>query len=265
LPPSGQAASLSGFFYLLVKQMEMNCTIGIVGYGRFGKLAARYLSVDFPVRVYDPAATIQDAVSSGTQLVPLEVASRCKVVILAVPISRLQHVLNQVRPYLVPDSLVVDVCSVKEFPVRWMQERLPSSVEILATHPMFGPDSAAESLQGRKIVLCPVRITAPRYQAVRSYLIAKGLVAIESDPSLHDRQIAISLALTHFIGRSLAGMGAKPQDIDTEGYTRLLRILEVVENDTWQLFEDMHRFNPYAQEARRRFIASMQGIEKKIE
>jgi len=47
---------------------------------------------------------------------------------------------------------------------------------------------------------------------------------IEASPSEHDRQIAVSLALTHFIGRSLAGMGAKPQDIDTEGYKRLLHI-----------------------------------------
>jgi len=245
--------------------MQMHCPIGIVGFGRFGKLTTRYLAADFPVRVYDPAAMIRDVASTGAESVGLEAASSCKVVILAVPISRLQRVLDQVRAYLAPESLVVDVCSVKEYPVRWMQNLLPPSVEILATHPMFGPDSAAESLQGRKIVLCPVRIAAPRYEAVRSYLIAKGLVVIEADPSEHDRQIAVSLALTHFIGRCLSGMGAKPQEIDTEGYKRLLHILDVVENDTWQLFEDMHRFNPYARETRRRFMESMQAIEKRIE
>jgi prephenate dehydrogenase len=244
--------------------MHLHGAIGIVGFGRFGKLMARYLAADFPVRVYDPAAAIQEVASIGAEAVGLEAAARCKLVILAVPISRLQRVLDQVWPYLEPGSLVVDVCSVKELPVQWMQERLPPSAEILATHPMFGPDSAAESLQGRKIVLCPVRIAAPRYAAVRRYLAAKGLVAIETDPSEHDRQIAVSLALTHFIGRSLSGMGAEPQQIDTEGYQRLLRILEVVENDTWQLFEDMHRFNPYARDARRRFMESMQAIAEKI-
>ncbi len=244
--------------------MDTDCTVGIVGFGRFGELAARYLAVDFPVRVYDPTAAIQDVASIGAELVPLEAASRCKVVVLAVPISCLQGVLDQVRPYLTPDSLVVDVCSVKEYPVRWMQELLPPSVAILATHPMFGPDSAAESLQGRKIVLCPVRIAPPRFKAIHRYLIAKGLVVIETNPSEHDRQIAVSLALTHFIGRSLAGMGAKPQEIDTEGYKRLLHILDVVENDTWQLFEDMHRFNPYALEARRSFMEAMQAIERRV-
>jgi prephenate dehydrogenase len=245
--------------------MESNCTIGIVGFGRFGKLMANYLAADFPVRVHDPAVAADRFVTSiGLELVSLEAASRCEVVILAVPISCLKDALGQVRPHLRPDSLVVDVCSVKEHPVRWMQELLPANVAILSTHPMFGPDSAAESLEGRKIVLCPVRISAVRIKAIRSYLTAKGLVVIETSPSEHDRQIAISLALTHFIGRSLAAMGVAPQDIDTEGYKRLLRILDVVENDTWQLFEDMNRFNPFAAEARRSFIKALQAIERRI-
>lgn len=239
-------------------------SIGILGFGRFGKLMAKYLSPDFAVRVYDPAAVGQAISSVGAEPVTFETAARCNVLVLAVPISDLRDVLDQVRPHLVPGSLVVDVCSVKEDPLRWMAARLPESVAILGTHPMFGPDSAAESLQGRKIVLCPVRIDPARCAAVRRYLSAKGLVVIETSPSAHDRQIAVSLALTHFIGRSLAEMGARPLDIDTEGYQRLLRILEVVENDSWQLFADMNRYNRFAREARRRFQQAMQDVERRL-
>jgi prephenate dehydrogenase len=244
--------------------MEANCTIGILGFGRFGKLMAKYLAADCHVRVYDPAAAGSDVARIGAQPVPLETASQCKVVILAVPISSLRSVLIQVRPHLAPDGLVVDVCSVKQHPVLWMQELLPEDTAILGSHPMFGPDSAAESLKGRKIVLCPVRIAPTRFEAVRRFLVQRGLVVIETSPPEHDRQIAVSLALTHFIGRSLAGMGLHPQDIDTEGYRRLLHILEVVENDTWQLFEDMNRYNPYALEARRGFMNAMQAVERRI-
>lgn len=247
------------------RDMVNSCEIGIVGFGRFGKLIAKYLAADHPLRVYDPAANDRDVTTLGAEPVSLEAASRCEVVILAVPISGLREALVQVRPHLTSDSLVVDVCSVKEHPVRWMQALLPSSAAILATHPMFGPDSAAESLQGRKIVLCPVRIALARCAAITRYLSAKGLVVIETSPSEHDRQIAVSLALTHFIGRGLAGMGAEPQEIDTEGYRRLLRILEVVENDSWQLFEDMNRYNPYAAEARREFMHAMKAVERRIE
>ena len=54
-------------------------------------------------------------------------------------------------------------------------------------------------------------------------------------------------------------------DIDTEGYKRLLRILEVVERDTWQLFQDMHRYNPYARKKRLAFMNVMKEINAKLE
>ena len=242
----------------------MNCTIGIIGFGRFGRLMAHYLSTDCQVRAHDPSVSPEAIASAGAEPVAIDDVCRSDIVILAVPISQLQALLSAIQPHLQPESLVVDVCSVKEQPVRWMQELLPETVDILGTHPMFGPDSAADSLEGRKIVLCPVRIGEKRLEQVKHYLGAKGLVLIEASAEDHDRQIAVSLALTHTIGRSLAQFGAKPQAIDTEGYQRLLRILEVVENDTWQLFEDMNRYNPYAQNARQAFITAMNKIEGKL-
>jgi prephenate dehydrogenase len=73
------------------------------------------------------------------------------------------------------------------------------------------------------------------------------------------------LSLTHFIGRTLSECHAAPLDIDTEGYKRLLHILEVVERDTWQLFVDMHRYNPYAGEKRLTFMNVMKEINSKLE
>jgi len=245
-------------------EVGMSCTIGVIGFGRFGRLMARYLALDGKVRVWDPAAAAQEVLSAGAQPADLAAVAQSDIVIPAVPISRFQEVLTQLKPHLKPGSLVVDVCSVKEQPVRWMQAMLPGEVDILGTHPMFGPDSAADALEGRKIVLCRVRLNAERYAKIKGYLDSKGLDVIETSPAEHDRQIAVSLALTHFIGRALAGIGAKPQDIDTEGYKRLLRILEVVENDTWQLFEDMNCFNPHAKAIRHAFMGAMEEIEKKL-
>jgi len=242
----------------------MNCRIGIIGFGRFGRLVAHYLSADSRVRAYDPCVRPEVISSVGAEPAAIGDVCRGDVVILAVPISQLQSLLPAIRPRLQPGSLVVDVCSVKEQPVRWMRDMLPDTVDILGTHPMFGPDSAADSLDGRKIVLCPVRIGDKRLEKVKHYLGSKGLVLIETSAEDHDRQIAVSLALTHTIGRSLAQFGAQPQVIDTEGYKRLLHILEVVENDTWQLFEDMNRYNPYAHDARQAFITAMSAIEEKL-
>jgi prephenate dehydrogenase len=145
-----------------------------------------------------------------------------------------------------------------------MKELLPASVSILPTHPMFGPDSAADSLDNRKIVLCPERIENGQLEKIRNWLRGKGLVVIETTADEHDEKIAVSLSLTHFIGRSLSAFGAQDMDIDTEGYKRLMHILGVVSHDTWQLFKDMHTYNPYAEKKRRAFMQAMANIDERL-
>jgi prephenate dehydrogenase len=235
--------------------------IGLIGYGRFGKLTVQNLSPEMNVVVHtrDPGKQ-EDIEQAGGRPVSLAEACGCGIVILCVPISAMQETLQQIAPLLAPGTLVVDVCSVKVLPVRWMKEMLPAGADILATHPMFGPDSANSSLLGHKIVLCAERVAPQRYDKIKQWLIGKGLVVIEATPDEHDRKIAVSLALTHFIGRALSEFGAAPLDIDTEGYKRLLHILGVVQNDTWQLFEDMNQFNPYAEEKRNDFLRAVKRV-----
>ncbi len=236
--------------------------IGLIGYGRFGRLCVRHLSADFEVVVYTrDESKAEEIADAGGRLVSLKKACRRKIVILCVPISAMQATLKQIAPLLAADTTVVDVCSVKIYPTRWMQALLPAHVEILATHPMFGPDSAVTSLKGHKMVLCPERIDPKRYLKIKAWLEEQGLIIIETSPDQHDRQIAVSLAMTHFIGRTMAEFGAFPLDIDTEGYKRLLHILEVVNNDTWQLFEDMNHYNPYAKDKRAAFMRAMEKID----
>ena len=238
--------------------------IGIIGFGRFGKLTARYLSENFDVFVFNRTEKSAEIKKSGARTASLKTVCQQKIVILCVPISTLKEVLMKIEPLLKKDSVVVDVCSVKVYPTRWMKASLPETVSILATHPIFGPDSASDSLKDRKIFLSPIRIDKKQYQKIKTYLVSKELVLIESTPEDHDQQIAVSLALTHYIGRTLSEFGAAPLDIDSEGYKRLLHILEVVEHDTWQLFYDMHRYNPYAQEKRAAFMTAMQKINDQL-
>jgi prephenate dehydrogenase len=239
--------------------------IGIIGFGRFGKLTAGYLAEDFEVFVFNRTDKSAGIKKCGARPASLKKVCWQKIVILCVPISTLREVLVEIGPLLKKDTLVVDVCSVKIYPARWMQALLPETVSILATHPIFGPDSAADSLKGHKIFLSPVRIEKKQYQKIKIYLASKELVLIESTPEDHDEQTAVSLALTHYIGRTLSEFGAAPLDIDSEGYKRLLHILEVVEHDTWQLFYDMHHYNPYALEKRAAFIQALQKIYEQLD
>lgn len=239
-------------------------SLGVIGFGRLGELMTRHLAKDCPVVVYDKAPRPARVVALGARPGALADACAQEIVVPAVPIKDLEAVLKRMAPLLRPGTLVVDVCSVKEHPVRAMKRLLPRGVEILATHPNFGPDSAADSLRDRQIAVWPVRIRLARYKAVAKFLRSKGLSVEEISPRDHDRNMAGSLLLTHFIGRGLIAFGAKPSGMDTEGYKRLLRILATVQNDTWQLFADMNRYNAFAPAMRRRFMAAMASVERKV-
>jgi len=239
--------------------------IGIIGFGRFGKLTVRYLAEDFEVLVYNRTDKSEQIKATGGRAASLNKVCQQKIVILCVPISALKDILSEIGSRVQKDAVVVDVCSVKVYPCQWMKTLLPDSISILATHPMFGPDSAADSLEGQKIFLSPIRMDKKKYQKIKTYLASKKLAIMESTPEDHDEQIAVSLALTHFIGRTLSEFGATPLGMDTEGYKRLLHILEVVEHDTWQLFYDMHHYNPYAQEKRKALMQAMQKISTQLQ
>ncbi len=239
--------------------------IGIIGFGRFGKLLTKYLSGDF--KVYVSSRSSKDGEIQKANGIPASIEEVCSkdMVIPCVPISHFEETLKDIKGMLKDNSLVVDVCSVKEYPIKLMKGMLPKKVQILATHPMFGPDSAAESLKGNKIALCKIRVNNERYEKIKSYLKEKGLIVIETTPEKHDMESAKSLLLTHFIGRALIELGATSMEIDTEGYKRLMKILDTVKNDTTQLFEDMNKYNKYSKKIRGDFIKALNSINRRLE
>ena len=238
--------------------------IGLIGFGRLGKLIAKNLAQDADLFIYDLENYEEEIRSINATPCSLEEACSCPIIIPFVPMSALEDLLSQMSSIINKDALVIDVCSVKSEPVRWMLEKLPTTVSILGTHPMFGPDSAKNTLFGSKIVVCPVRIDEAPLKDIISYLETHGLKVIQSSAEEHDKQIAHSLLLTHFLGRTLMDFGAESLPIDTKGYRRLMKILETVENDSWQLFADMNKYNPYAESTRADFITSLMNVNKKV-
>ena len=158
----------------------------------------------------------------------------------------------------------MDVCSVKVWPCRWLKKDIRMDVQVIGTHPMFGPDSAKNGLKGLQMVICPLRQTPATLEMVKNVFKKMQLRIIETTPEEHDRQAAVSLAMVHFIGRGLGKMGIKSQLIETMGFRRLLAVNETVENDSWELFLDMHKFNPYAGKIRSRLVKKIDKLDKEL-
>jgi prephenate dehydrogenase len=239
---------------------------GIVGYGRFGKLWAEALKPHGEVLVAEKNADA-GAEKSGIQMAGLATVAKADVVFVLTPISEFERSCQQLKEHLAPNTLVVDCCSVKTHPVAVMQRVFDSNQPLLATHPLFGPDSAKrnQGVQGFKIVICPIRCSAGQEQSLTKLFQTLGLVVLTSTPEEHDREMANSQGLVHFIGRGLAALDLQPQDIATPDFQALLNINTMVVNDTWRLFLDMHQYNPYTRQIRKKFIHQLQQLDKAIE
>ncbi|MCD6278215.1 MAG: prephenate dehydrogenase/arogenate dehydrogenase family protein [Desulfurococcales archaeon] len=127
-----------------------------------------------------------------------EAVAGARIVLLAVPIENFEEVVKEVKPCITSEHLVIDVCSVKEEPVRIMHEYLREGVK-LGAHPLFGP--GARMLVGKKVVLTPTT-AEERDVALRigAWLRSRGARAILMSPREHDEYMRVALGLTHFIG-----------------------------------------------------------------
>ncbi len=236
-------------------------TIGLLGFGRFGKMAYEHLRRDKKVLVHDSnSLQLQDIPEATT----FEEVLSAPLIVLCVPISALENICKRMAIYLQKGQIVVDTCSVKKRPIEWMLAHLPEPVQILGTHPLFGPDSGKEGVAGLKIALSPARIEQEAYDTIRQYLQKLQLVTIEVTPEEHDQQIAKSQAVFHLIAQVMKQLKWTSQAISTPGPEAFDQLVRTVQHDTDQLFLDIERENPYAAEWRQRFIQELLSLDKEL-
>jgi len=128
----------------------------------------------------------------------VEAVKDADLVLLSVPIDTFEEIVEQIHPYIQPKQVVIDITSIKEFPVETMHRYIKTGVT-LGTHPMFGP--GATGIANRSFVLTPTNEDEETLaQKVRGYLEAKGARVTLMTPRQHDEMMAIILGLSHFVG-----------------------------------------------------------------
>ncbi len=235
--------------------------IGIYGLGRFGLFWANLLSQNFEVIGYN--RTERDF--SGITLGSREEVLSCSALFFCVSISSMKEVLQQCAQHIGRDTVVFDTCSVKCYPAKLMQEMLPSETQIIATHPMFGPDSGRNGVAGLPLVFSPLKADDKTQGFWRDYFLSIGLDVLEMTPEEHDREAAVTQGITHVIGRVLGGLDLGPSRIGTLGYRKILEVVEQTCNDPYQLFMDLQHYNPYTHSMRLRLKQSLDEVMQALE
>lgn len=186
-------------------------TIGIVGFGNFGQfLAERFVGAGHRVICTSRGDYTEKAAEMGARYYA-SVDDFCEahpdVVVLATSILSLQDILGKLPVQrLRRSTLFVDVLSVKVFPKNLLLESLPKEVDILCTHPMFGPDSGKGSWDGLNFMYERVRIGASeerkrRVETFIDFFREQGCRMVEMTCEEHDRAAASTQFITHSVGR----------------------------------------------------------------
>ncbi len=240
--------------------------LGIIGFGHFGRFAATHVKEKFDVTVFDATDVSQEAEALGVRFGSLSDAASKPFVLFAVPVQALEQSLKEANAFIRPGALVLDVSSVKVLPCQWMAGIFPESVDVVGTHPLFGPQSGKDGIAGFRIAVCPARVSKTRLDVLCAFLEDEfGLQVVRVSPEEHDRSMAGSQVLAHFVGKALLEMDAPKTGLPLATTTHLLSLRDLIAEDSDALFRTIQEQNPFAKQARKRFLAELARLDSLLD
>jgi prephenate dehydrogenase len=119
-------------------------------------------------------------------------------ILICVSINAFEEVVKKISSTIHDNQIVMDICSIKDFPVEKMHKYLKEGL-ILGTHPVFGPGST--TIENKTFVLTPTNSQEEAFaEEFKRWLEAKKARVLVMSPRKHDKLMSVVLGLPHFIG-----------------------------------------------------------------
>lgn len=187
-------------------------------------------------------------------------------VICCVPIQAYAETIHAVAPYISGSETVLwDICTVKQHTADILAT-YADEVRYICTHPMFGPSSylkRGQSLANLRMVICDHTLWEETYTQTISRLWQLWLHLIYMTPDEHDRQLAETLFLTHYISQIVHQAWYIRRDIDTASFGWLMDAVESVSSDV-ELFRQVYLHNSYCREVVQRLDISQSQVDEML-
>jgi len=127
----------------------------------------------------------------------VEAVRSADAVLISVPIDSFEEVVEQIHPYTHSGQVIIDIASVKVFPVEVMHKYIRAG-SVLGAHPMFGP--GAKDVSNNNFILTPTSEDETALaQEIGQYLETRGARVTLMTPREHDEMMTIILGLPSFI------------------------------------------------------------------
>ncbi|MFP4040713.1 MAG: prephenate dehydrogenase/arogenate dehydrogenase family protein [Desulfosudaceae bacterium] len=194
-----------------------------------------------------------------TELKYLDLVEQCQVVALSTPVEPALRIAAEIGPAMSPEQLLLDFCSQKKAIVEKMAGA--AAADVIGTHPMFAPNTPF--LAGQNVILCPARDRHGWGAWLESMFVRDGAVVTSMDPAEHDKKMAVTQSLTHFLtlsfARTLQKLDIKPEEAFTFA-TPIFRFnIDLVGRMFAQdidLYADLVGNNPHTREVLKVFAAA---------
>jgi len=119
-------------------------------------------------------------------------------IMICVSISSFEDVVEKIAPSIHDGQVVIDICSIKSFPVKVMHENIKHGL-VLGTHPVFGPGSSG--VKSKTWILTPTNSEEGKHaKKFQGWLEKVGAHVFVMSPQKHDELMSIVLGLPHFLG-----------------------------------------------------------------
>lgn len=187
----------------------MKKTIAIIGVGgKMGEWFANYfLEKDFEVIGYDSENEIKTkSVIKANSLVAGVL--KAEYVLLCTPTRRTPEIIRLIAKEMKRESYLIEISSQKSKTAVALA-KMPSKVNPICIHPMFGP--GIKKIHGQHIISIPIKDAKKELSVAKSLFPDANFVTI--DAIEHDKKIAVILGLTHLINLAFANILAKDDKI----------------------------------------------------
>jgi len=187
----------------------MKKIIAIIGAGgKMGEWFANYfLENDFEVIGYDSENEIKtkSVIKANSLVVGV---LKAEYVLLCTPTRRTPEIIRLIAKEMKRGSYLIEISSQKSKTAAALA-KMPSKVNPICIHPMFGP--GIKKIHGQHVISIPIKDAKKELSVAKSLFPDANFVTI--DAIEHDKKIAVILGLTHLINLAFANILAKDDKI----------------------------------------------------
>jgi prephenate dehydrogenase len=242
--------------------------VAVIGAGKMGVWFAKFfLSKDYDVILAD--RKIEKLAKQKDLLVDLttnfaEAVQDADQIFLCVSINAIEEVVKAISPVIHEGQVVMDICSIKEAPVKTMHQYIKGAT-VLGTHPVFGPGS--NGVKHKAYVLTPTNAKEQEFaEKFRHWLEQEEANVFIMTPKKHDELMSVVLGLPHFLGlvacETLLEQKNLPETKKVAGttYRMLFTLAEATALETPDLYATVQTSLPELSKIEDTFMAKAQEL-----